>query len=158
MSKQLTSVTKRLLLVLKIRRPASWSSGLSFWLLITRSRVRFPALPWGFSLWGRIPVVTMVWVVSRSRLKVETSSTRSKTSINSDWTHKRSPRWRGPHHERQPAHQLIEHRSTLIADYGRERERERKKIRHPNLSPHTSYCKSAPGFAHILLIPHTSYW
>jgi hypothetical protein len=26
--------------------PASWSSGLSFWLLIMRSRVRFPALPW----------------------------------------------------------------------------------------------------------------
>ena len=32
--------------------PASWSSGRSFWLLITRSRVWFPALPWGFSLWG----------------------------------------------------------------------------------------------------------
>ena len=32
--------------------PASWSSGQNFWLLITRSRVRFPALPWGFSLWG----------------------------------------------------------------------------------------------------------
>ena len=31
-------------------RPASWSSGQSFWLLITRSRVRFPALPWEFSL------------------------------------------------------------------------------------------------------------
>ena len=30
--------------------PASWSSGQSFWLLITRSRVRFPALPWEFSL------------------------------------------------------------------------------------------------------------
>ena len=33
---------------------------------------------------GRIPVVTTVWVVSRSRLKVETSSI---SSINSDWTH-----------------------------------------------------------------------
>jgi uncharacterized heparinase superfamily protein len=33
---------------------------------------------------GRIPVVTMVWVVSRSRLKVGTSSTRSQKSINSD--------------------------------------------------------------------------
>ena len=32
---------------------------------------------------GRIPVVTMVWVVSRIRLKVETSVTRSHTSINS---------------------------------------------------------------------------
>ena len=72
---------------ISISRPASWSSGHSFWLLITRSRVRFPALPWGFSLWGRIPVVTMVWVVSRFRLKVETSSTRSQTSINSDWTY-----------------------------------------------------------------------
>ena len=32
----------------------------------------------------RIPVVTMVWVVSRIRLKVETSVTRSHNSINSD--------------------------------------------------------------------------
>ena len=32
----------------------------------------------GFSLWGRIPVVTMVWVVSRFRLKVETSFKRSQ--------------------------------------------------------------------------------
>ena len=31
-------------------RPASWSSGQSFWLLIMRSRVRFPALPWEFFL------------------------------------------------------------------------------------------------------------
>ena len=30
------------------------------------------------------PVVIMVWIVSRFRLKVETSSTRSQTSINSD--------------------------------------------------------------------------
>jgi len=29
----------------------------------------------------------MVWVVSRFRLKVETSSTRSQTSVNSDWTY-----------------------------------------------------------------------
>ena len=36
---------------------------------------------------GRIPVVTVVWVVSRFRLKVETSSTRSQKSINSDWTY-----------------------------------------------------------------------
>ena len=49
---------------------------------------------------GGISVVTMVWVVSRFRLKVETSSTKSQKSIYSDWTHKRSPRWRGPHHVR----------------------------------------------------------
>ena len=36
-------------------RPASWSSGQSFWLLITRSQFRFPALPWEFSLWGEDP-------------------------------------------------------------------------------------------------------
>ena len=38
---------------------------------------------------GRIPVVTMVWVVSRIRLKVETSVTRSHNSINSDRIHDR---------------------------------------------------------------------
>jgi len=43
-------------------RPASWSSGQSLCLLIVRSRVRFPVLPWEFSLKGRIPAVTMVWV------------------------------------------------------------------------------------------------
>ena len=39
----------------------------------------------------------MVWVVSRIRFKVETSLTRSHTSINS-WFNprQRSPRWRGP--------------------------------------------------------------
>ena len=35
--------------------PASWSGGQSFLLLITRSRVRFPVLPWGFSLFGEDP-------------------------------------------------------------------------------------------------------
>jgi hypothetical protein len=46
--------------------PASWSSGQSFWLLIMRSRVRFPVLPWGFfSLKGKIPLATTVWVVTR---------------------------------------------------------------------------------------------
>ena len=45
-----------------IYRPASWSSGQSLWLLIMRSRVRFPALPWEFSSKGKIPAVTMVWV------------------------------------------------------------------------------------------------
>jgi len=33
---------------------------------------------------GRISVVTMVWIVSRIRLKVETSVTRSHNSVNSD--------------------------------------------------------------------------
>jgi hypothetical protein len=34
---------------------SSWSSGQSFWLLITRSRVRFPDLPWEFFLEGEDP-------------------------------------------------------------------------------------------------------
>ena len=38
---------------------------------------------------GRIPVVTMVWVVSRIKRKVEISVTRSHNSINSDWIHDR---------------------------------------------------------------------
>ena len=42
--------------------PDSWSSGQSLCLLIMRSWVRFPVLPWEFSLKGRIPTVTMVWV------------------------------------------------------------------------------------------------
>jgi hypothetical protein len=33
--------------------PASWSSGQSFWLLIMKCRVLFPALPWGFFLEGK---------------------------------------------------------------------------------------------------------
>ena len=75
-----------------------------------------------FPCGGRVPDVTMVWVVSRFRLKVETSITRSHTAINS-WLNQRqgSPRWTGPHHERQPAHQLIEYPSTLIADYGKKK-------------------------------------
>jgi len=36
--------------------------GQSLCLLIMRSRVRFPVLPWEFSLKGKIPAVTMVWV------------------------------------------------------------------------------------------------
>jgi hypothetical protein len=35
-----------------LNRPTSWSSGQSFWLLIMRSRVRFPVLPWVFFLEG----------------------------------------------------------------------------------------------------------
>ena len=46
-------------------RPASWSSGQSLWLLIMRSRFYHG----NFSLQGKIPVVTMVWVVIRFRLK-----------------------------------------------------------------------------------------
>ena len=33
--------------------PASWSSGQGLWLLIMRSRVRFPVLPWEFFLAGK---------------------------------------------------------------------------------------------------------
>ena len=36
-----------------LRGPASWSSGQSLWLLIMRSRVRFPVLPWEFFLAGK---------------------------------------------------------------------------------------------------------
>ena len=34
-------------------RPASWSSGQGLWLLIMRSRVRFPVLPWEYFLAGK---------------------------------------------------------------------------------------------------------
>ena len=30
------------------------------------SRVRFPALPWEFSLKGKIPTVTMIWVKGKA--------------------------------------------------------------------------------------------
>jgi hypothetical protein len=43
---------------------ASWSSGQSFWLLIMRSPVRFRFCHGDFYLKGKIPIVTMVWVVS----------------------------------------------------------------------------------------------
>jgi hypothetical protein len=33
-----------------VLRPSSWSSGQSVWLLIVRSRVWLPVLPWGFFL------------------------------------------------------------------------------------------------------------
>jgi hypothetical protein len=36
-------------------RPVSWSSGQCFRLLIIRSRVRFPVLPWEFFLEGEDP-------------------------------------------------------------------------------------------------------
>jgi hypothetical protein len=44
--------------------------------------------------------VTMVWVVSRSRLKIETSSRGAKNQ-SAVIELKRSPRWRGPHHVRE---------------------------------------------------------
>jgi hypothetical protein len=37
-------------------RPASWPSGQIFQLLIMRSRVRFPVLPWGFFFEGEDPL------------------------------------------------------------------------------------------------------
>ena len=77
---------------LVVRAYDYWSRGPGF-----DSRLYHGNFPCG----GRIPVVTMDWVVSRFGLKVETSSTRSQKSINSDWTHERSPRWRGPHHVRE---------------------------------------------------------
>ena len=61
-------------------------------------------------------MVTMVWVVSRFRLKVETSFTRSHNSINNDRTHERDLLAGGDltmlgslqsQTPRQPAHQLI---------------------------------------------------
>ena len=85
---------------------------------------------------GRIPVVTMIWVVSRIGLKVETSVTRSNKSINSDWIHERSPRWRGPHHGRQPAHQLIEYLVFWLLFTG---EREKK------FNPRKIQCHAAGG-------------
>ena len=51
-----------LLILLTHFRLSSWSSDQSLWLLIMRSRNRFPALPWEFSLKGKISAVTVVWV------------------------------------------------------------------------------------------------
>ena len=76
---------------------------------------------------GRIPVVTMVWVVSRIRLKVETSITRSHKSVNSDWIHERDLLAGGDLTTltaNTSAHRVP---STLIAYYGRETERERER-------------------------------
>ena len=56
-------------------------------LLTTKHEVpgSIPASTMGiFPYRGRIPVVIMVWVVSRIRLKVETSVTKSYNSINGD--------------------------------------------------------------------------
>ena len=74
---------------------------------------------------GRIPVVTMVWVV-RIRLKVETSVTRSHNSINNDWIHE-TDLLAGGDLTTLTAASTSAHRvpSILIADYGGEK---RKKI------------------------------
>ena len=59
--KDTTALTSYVSLSLQTEhRPASWSSGQSSCLLIMRSRVRFPALPWKFSLKGRIPAGRLV--------------------------------------------------------------------------------------------------
>ena len=70
----------------------------------------------------RIPMVTMVWVVSRIRRKLETSVTRSHTSINSDWIHDRDL-LAGGNLTTLTAASTSAHRvpSTLIPDYGREK-------------------------------------
>jgi len=58
-TKQQTKITVLYILIW----PASWSSGQSLWLLIMRSRVRFPVLAWEiFPEGGGFPAVTMVWV------------------------------------------------------------------------------------------------
>ena len=46
MCKELLSLSVRIYIYIYI---ASWSCGQSLWLLIMRSRIRFPALPWEFS-------------------------------------------------------------------------------------------------------------
>jgi hypothetical protein len=53
----------------------------------------------------------MVWVVSRFRLKVEISFTRSHKSINNDWTHERDLLAGGDLTTivSQPAHQFIQY-------------------------------------------------
>ena len=72
-----------------------------------------------FPCGGRIPVVTMVWVVSRIRLKVEGAITQSiviesTTEISS--LEGTSPRQTASTSARRVP-------NTLIADYGREREK-----------------------------------
>jgi len=69
-------------------------------------------------------VVTMVWVVSRIRLKVETSITRSHKSIKSDSIHERDLLAGGDLTTLETA-STSAHRvpSTVIADYGRDREK-----------------------------------
>ena len=75
-----------------------------------------------FFVGGMIPVVTMVWVVSRISLKVETSITRSQKSVISDWIHERDL-LAGGDLTMLTAASTSAHRvpSTLIADYGREK-------------------------------------
>ena len=140
--------------------PASWSSGQSFWILITRSRVQFPALPWGFFLVrGRIPVVTMVWVVSRFRLKVETSIKRSHTSINSDWIHDKDLLALGDLTTLTAAN-ISAHRvtNTLIADYGREKKNCINFIRIRLYFIIINYEKSGEKFTIILIKRKQNLW
>jgi len=66
-------------------------------------------------------VVTMVWVVSRIRFKVETSLRGAIHQSTVDWIHDRDLLAWGELTTRESAHQLIEYPSTLIADYGREK-------------------------------------
>jgi hypothetical protein len=47
--------SSKIVLRVLFKWPAWWSSGQSFWLLIMRSRVRFPILPWGFFREGEDP-------------------------------------------------------------------------------------------------------
>jgi hypothetical protein len=44
----------------------SWLGGQNFCLLTMGSRVRFPVLPWKFSLQGKIPTATIAWVSFRT--------------------------------------------------------------------------------------------
>ena len=71
----------------------------------------------------------MVWVVSRIRLKVETSITRSHKSIKSDWLYERDL-LAGGDLTTLTAASTSAHRvpSTLIVDY----EEEEKKMMHRN--------------------------
>ena len=62
-------------------------------------------------------MVTMVWVVSRIRLKVETSITRSHKSINSDWIHERDLLAGGDLTTLTAGTSAHRVPSTLIADY-----------------------------------------
>jgi hypothetical protein len=63
---QHTEVVSRYSYIYPVLRPVSWLGGQNFWLLNTRSWVRFSVLPWDFSLQGMIPIVTMVWVACRT--------------------------------------------------------------------------------------------
>jgi hypothetical protein len=67
--------------------PASWSSSQRFWLLIMRSRVRFPALPWRFFPIGENPHGDH-GLGSQYNLGL-------RPHIRPVTRYRRSPRWRG---------------------------------------------------------------